>query len=74
MVLNGIELGRATAREASEVLGLSLRHVRRILAAYRKEGAEALAHGNRGEKARPYPGCGYEKESSGPITDTLQMV
>jgi len=34
------------------VLGLSLRHVRRILAAYRKEGAAALAHGNRGSK--PY--------------------
>ena len=32
-------------------LGLSLRHVRRILAAYRKEGAAALAHGNRGSKA-----------------------
>ena len=32
------------------MLGLSLRHVRRILAAYRKEGAAALAHGNRGSK------------------------
>ena len=38
------------AREAAEVLGLSLRHVRRILAAYRKEGAAGLAHGNRGRK------------------------
>ncbi len=51
MVLNGIEIGRITTREASEVLGLSLRHVRRILAAYRKEGAAALAHVNRGSKA-----------------------
>jgi transposase len=50
MVLNGIEVGRIIAREAAEVLGLSLRHVRRILAAYRKEGAAALAHGNRGRK------------------------
>ena len=33
------------------MLGLSLRHVRRILAAYRKEGAAALAHGNRGSKS-----------------------
>ena len=48
MVLNGVEVGKVTVREASEVLGLSLRHVRRILAAYRKEGAVALAHGNRG--------------------------
>jgi hypothetical protein len=34
MVLNGVEVGRISAREAAEVLGLSLRHVRRILAAY----------------------------------------
>jgi len=50
MVLNGVEVGRIIAREAAEVLGLSLRHVRRILAAYRKEGAAGLAHGNRGRK------------------------
>src|SRR4030042_168993 len=50
MVVNGLEVGRILAREAAEVLGLSLRHVRRILAAYRKEGAAALAHGNRGRK------------------------
>ena len=50
MVLNQIERGVMTAREAAEVLGLSLRHVRRILAAYRKEGAQALAHGNWGRK------------------------
>ena len=50
MVLNGVEVGKVIAREAAEVLGLSLRHVRRILAAYRKEGARALAHGNRGRK------------------------
>ena len=41
VVLNGIEIGRITAVEAAQVLGLSLRHVRRILAAYRKEGAAA---------------------------------
>jgi len=50
IVLNGVEVGRIIAEEAAEVLGLSLRHVRRILAAYRKEGAAALAHGNRGRK------------------------
>jgi transposase len=50
MVLNGVEVGRISAREAAEVLSLSLRHVRRILAAYRKEGAAGLAHGNRGRK------------------------
>jgi len=49
-VLNQVERGKMMGREAAEVLGLSLRHVRRILAAYRKEGAAALAHGNRGRK------------------------
>ena len=49
VVLNQVEVGRMVGREASELLDLSLRHVRRILAAYRKEGAAALAHGNRGE-------------------------
>ena len=52
IVLNQVERGVVTAREAAEVLCLSLRHIRRILAAYRKEGAQALAHGNRGRK--PY--------------------
>ena len=32
-------------------MGLSTRHTRRILAAYRKEGAAALAHGHRGRRA-----------------------
>jgi transposase len=50
MVLNGVDGERISAGEAAEVLGLSLRHVRRILAAYRKEGAAGLAHGNRGKK------------------------
>ena len=49
IVLNQVETDKVIGREAAEVLGLSLRHVKRILAAYRKEGAVALAHGNRGE-------------------------
>jgi len=47
-VLNQVEAGRMRGWEAAEVLTLSMRHVRRLLAAYRKEGAQALAHGNRG--------------------------
>lgn len=39
-----------SAKQAAEALGISLRHTRRLLAAYRKEGAQALAHGNRGRK------------------------
>lgn len=48
LVLNEVIGGRLTAGGAAELLGLSERHLRRILAAYRKEGAAAMAHGNRG--------------------------
>ena len=47
-VLYEIAAGRLKAREASELLAISVRQVRRILAAYRARGAEGLAHGNRG--------------------------
>ncbi len=50
LVLNEVNRGRLTAWRAGELLGLSERQVRRILAAYREEGAAALAHGNRGRK------------------------
>ncbi len=50
MVLNEVEKGAMTGRQAAEVMGISLRHMRRLLAAYRKEGVIALAHGNRGRK------------------------
>ncbi len=32
------------------MIGVSARHTKRILAAYRQEGAAALAHGNRGRR------------------------
>ena len=47
-VLNDLEAGTTTIQKASELLGLSLRHVYRLQARYRLEGAAALAHGNRG--------------------------
>jgi len=50
LVLNQVEMGKVIGREAAEVLALSLRHVRRLVAAYRKEGVAALAHGNRGRR------------------------
>ena len=50
MVLNQVEAGKMRGREAAEVSGLSLRHVRRLLAAYRKEGTAAPAQGDRGRK------------------------
>jgi transposase len=39
---------RLTGSEAAQNLGLSLRHVRRLLARLRQEGRGALVHGNRG--------------------------
>ncbi len=50
MVLNRVGNGEMSIRQAAEVLDLSLRHTKRLKAAYREEGAKALAHGNRGRK------------------------
>ena len=50
MVLNRLFVGQLTAAEAAVLLDVSERQVRRLFAAYRKEGAAALAHGNRGRK------------------------
>jgi transposase len=47
-VLNQVIAGQITVVAAAGLLSLSERQTRRILAAYRKEGAAALAHGNRG--------------------------
>jgi helix-turn-helix protein len=46
VVLNRVLVGDLTAADAAAALALSVRQVRRLLAAYRKEGAAALAHGN----------------------------
>jgi transposase len=52
VVLNQVGMGKLVVGQAAEVLELSPRQVWRLLVAYRKEGATALAHGNRGRK--PY--------------------
>ena len=49
-VLNLTVNGETSRMQAAEILSLSLRHTKRLIAAYRKEGAAALAHGNRGKK------------------------
>ena len=64
-VITEVDAGRLTGRVAAELLGLSLRQTRRVIAAYRKEGAAlacyvpgqaGLAHGNRGRlSARRIP-------------------
>ena len=45
-VLNSLMADHMTIEQAATLLGLSTRHTRRILAAYRQEGAAAIAHGN----------------------------
>lgn len=50
VVLGKVDRGELTAVEAGKVMGLSERHVRRLLAKYRRDGPKALAHGNRGRR------------------------
>lgn len=50
LVFNELIAGRMTGQEAADLLGITVRHTRRLLAAYRREGAAALAHGNRGRE------------------------
>ena len=47
-VLARVQHGILGAKEAASLLGLSLRHLRRMLARLRQQGLAALAHGNRG--------------------------
>lgn len=47
-VLNELEASRITKRKASEMMGVTERHVYRLKARYRADGAKALEHGNRG--------------------------
>jgi transposase len=50
MVMSEVDRGVVRGREAAAMLEVSLRHLRRMMAAYRREGVAALAHGNRGRK------------------------
>ena len=50
-VLNSLLADHMTLDQAATLMGVSERHIRRILAAYREEGAAALAHGHRGRRA-----------------------
>ena len=47
-VLNSVLEYHLPVAQAAEIMGVSERHTKRLLAAYRKDGAAALAHGNRG--------------------------
>lgn len=47
-VLNELGAGRLTAGEAASLLGVSVRQLRRLRGAYRRDGPAALVHGNQG--------------------------
>ena len=49
-VLNSLWAEQMTVDQAAALMGVSARHTRRILAAYRREGVAALAHGHRGRR------------------------
>ena len=49
-VLNSLLAEHITLDQAAMLMGVSARHTRRILAAYRERGVAALAHGRRGRK------------------------
>ena len=48
LVLTKVLQGELSGPEAAGAMGVSLRHERRLMAAFRQEGAAGLAHGNRG--------------------------
>ena len=50
-ILNSLLSEHMALDQAAMLMGVSTRHARRILAAYRVEGAAALAHGHRGRRA-----------------------
>ena len=49
-VLNSVLAHRLPIAQAAEIMGVSERHTKGLLAAYRRDGAAALAHGNRGRR------------------------
>ncbi|MDQ2784300.1 MAG: ISNCY family transposase [Chloroflexota bacterium] len=48
LVIGEVDRGALSVEEGARLLRVSVRHVRRLLAAYRQRGITALAHGNRG--------------------------
>ena len=50
-VLNSLLAEHMTLDQAATLMGVSTRHTRRLLAAYREKGAAAVAHGHRGRGA-----------------------
>lgn len=70
MVLRDVDAERMTAVNAAQSLGVSERHIWRLLAAYRREGAEALVHGNQGQT----PNNALSAETRQQILDLAQTT
>ena len=49
-VLNSVLEYHLPIAQAAQIMGVSERHTKRLLAAYRRDGPAAVAHGNRGRK------------------------
>ena len=47
MVVSALDRGKLRMREAAHVLGISVRHLRRLRERYHRQGASGLVHGNR---------------------------
>jgi transposase len=48
LIVASVDRGERPVKEAARLLNISTRQVRRLLKALRAEGAQGLAHGNRG--------------------------
>ncbi len=67
-VLTRVLQGELSGPEAANTLGVSLRHERRMMAAFRREGAAGLAHGNRGLK----PAHALDEEFKGQLVSLVK--
>ncbi len=61
-ILNNLLAGYMTTVQAATLMGVSARHTRRMLAAYREKGAAAIAHGNRGRRPANATPCALATE------------
>ena len=69
-VLNTVLEHQLPVVQAAELMGVSERHAWRLLTAYRRDGAAALAHGNRGRRPRNAI-SGHEASPPTPAPTTL---
>ena len=69
-VLNSLLAEHMTLDQAATLMGVTTRHTRRILAAYRERGSAAVAHGHRGRRpANATPAAGVADAAGHDLTD-----